>query len=93
RFIFAKNTRLDAVYDDLIERVMSSVRIEWSADARRQQTEAQAQWPDQKLPASLPELTWSDAEWRAHETEHHRRAREAKEAYEALYAAQGQLEA
>jgi hypothetical protein len=93
RFIYAKNTRLDAVYDDLIARVMSSVRIEWSADARRQQAEAQAQWPDQALPESLPELTWSDEEWRAHESDHDREMRETAEAFEALCAAQGQLEA
>ena len=47
----------------------------------------------QKLPESLPELSWSDEEWRAHETELQRETGENREAFEAIYAEQGKLEA
>jgi len=60
RYIFKQNTQLNAAYDDLIEHIMASVKIEWSAEAQRQQTEAKQRWPGETLSANLPELTWPD---------------------------------
>jgi hypothetical protein len=83
KLISYKNTNLDQAYDELIDKILSTIRIEWSADAVKQQIEAKAKWPDQKLPESLPELTWSDEEWRANETDYQRQQREFAEKVEA----------
>jgi len=60
RFIFKQDTQLNTAYDNLIEHIMASVKIEWSAEAQRQQDEAKQRWPGETLSANLPELTWPD---------------------------------
>ena len=84
KLINHEKTNLHQTYDELIENVLSSVRIEWSPDALRQQAEAKQKWPNQSLPGSLPELTWTDEEWRAGETDDQRERREFQEQFEEL---------
>ena len=71
---------LKKAYDALIAKIIASLRIEWSADARAQQAAAKQKWPDETLPTSLPELIWSDAEWRAEETKRDKEYQELVEA-------------
>lgn len=76
RYINKPNTELNRAYDELIEKIMSTVRIEWSADALQQQAEAMKKWPDAKLPEHLPELTWPEEVWEAHKSDRQREAEE-----------------
>lgn len=93
RYKFTDNSNLDQTYDELIEKVLSTVRIDWSPEALRQQEEARSKWPGQKLPESLPEISWTEEEWRAGENEDQRQQREFSEEIEAIYAKHGKLQA
>ena len=60
---------LDHAYDELIDNIIASIRIEWSTYPSALQAAAKLRWPGETLPATLPELVWSDEEWLAAESE------------------------
>ena len=84
---------LHQAYDALINKIIASIRIEWSADALAQQAAAKQQWPDDTLPATLPELVWSDEEWLAAESDEDREHRELLKEVAAIHARNGDMPA
>jgi len=93
-FAFHKNTykpdtALPKAYNELITRILDSIRIEWSAEALRQQAIAKEKWPNEVYPEQLPELEWPDEEWLAHESDEQREDREFIKKMKILAAKQG----
>ncbi|VAW60110.1 hypothetical protein MNBD_GAMMA11-1018 [hydrothermal vent metagenome] len=93
KHIYEPDTTLHQAYNELIEKILSSVRIEWSAEALKQQAIAKEKWPDEKLPEHLPELEWPDEEWQAHESDEKKAHREFLKEIEEHNAKYGKLEA
>jgi len=62
-FINRPNTRLNEAYSKLEDQIMSTVKIDWSADILRQKQAAAEKWPDVKLPRQRPVLEWPEEEW------------------------------
>jgi len=93
KHIYKPNTNLHKAYDELIEKILSSIRIEWSAEALKQQAAAKEKWPDDKLPESLPELSWSDEEWQACESEADKEQRQLLREIEEIQAKDGEFHA
>jgi len=62
-FVHRPNTRLNEAYRELEDQIMSTVKIDWSADILRQKQAAAEKWPDAQLPHQRPVLEWPEEEW------------------------------
>ncbi len=62
-YVHKPGTRLNEAYREMEDRIMATVRIDWSPDSLRQKQEAQSQDPDARLPEQREPWEWPASEW------------------------------